>query len=170
MFENFCFSGMRWEYNTALYLWEIYCDDGRQVVLLATCSVFCPLAIFSLKVVEYCVILQILTLCIFGIYLLVDFVMKNQLSLSAIKILVIKLTLACRNTFNCANNGLWYSLCLRHSVLDSHAQESVHCRRSEALSVDISDLSRHNRVTSPVLWRIFQFAFKTRRRWMWICP
>lgn len=139
-----------------------------QVVLLATYSVFCPLAIFSLKVVEYCVIVQILKLCIFGIYLLVDFVMKKQLSLSAIKILVIKLILACRNTLNCANNGLWYFLCLRHSVLDSHAQNSLCCRRSEALSAGINGLSRPNWVTSPALWRIFQLAFKTRRRWMWI--
>jgi hypothetical protein len=77
-----------------------------QVALLATCSVFCPLAVFSLKVVEYCVIVQILNLCIFGIYLLVDFVMKNQFSLSAMKILLIKLILACRNALYRANNGL----------------------------------------------------------------
>jgi len=50
--------------------------------------------------------LHILTLCIFGIYLLVDFVMKSQLSLSAIKILDIKLILVYRNSLNCANNCL----------------------------------------------------------------
>jgi hypothetical protein len=120
----------------------------------------------------FCVIVSILNLCVSDIYLLVTCVMKNSLSLSEIKILVFKrvyFILASRNSLDCSNNALWYFLCLRHLALDSHAQKSLRCRRSEALSLGICGFSRPNWVTSSVLRRIFQFAAKTRRRWMWIC-
>jgi hypothetical protein len=115
----------------------------------------------------FCVIVSSLTLCVSGIYLIVACVMKNHLSLSEIKILVFKrvyLILASRNSLNYSNNGLWYFLCLRQSVLDSHAQKSLPCRRAEALSLGICGVSRPNWFTSLVHWRIFQFAVKTRRR------
>lgn len=113
-----------------------------QVVLLVTGSVFAHWLFLAYGCWVFCIIVQILKLCTFGIYLLVDFVTKNLLFLSAIIILVIKLILAYRNTLNCANNGLWYFSYLRHSVLDSHAQKSVRWRRSENSSLGIRGLSR----------------------------
>jgi hypothetical protein len=162
---------MRWDYNMSLYLWEICCGDGRtlylQLVQYSVHRLFLPLWLLNVL----CYSFNLNVMC-FRYIFACCMVMKNHLSLSEIKILVFKrvyLILPPRNLLNCSYNALWYFMCLCHSALDSHAQKSLRCRRSGALSIGICGFSRPNWVTSPVLWRIFKFAVKTRRRWMWLC-